>query len=149
MLEIELTNRINKEDFLRKSYRFALLPHCLRDIWVNCKAEFKDFDYQCRHCNTACYLNHISRILRKNNIKPYIWTTRNLRTMFRKIAAKHPDFSVLGIACIPELVAGMRRSMRHGIPAVGVPLNANCCTRWFGNYRENSVDLVELVDLIS
>lgn len=148
MLEIEVTNRLYIEKFKAAPYRFALLPHCLRDIWDNCKSEIDGADYVCRHCNQDCYLNHISRILKENKIKPYIWTTRNLKSLFREVASQHSDFAVLGIACIPELVMGMRRSTRKGIPAVGIPLNANCCVRWFGSYRENSVDLEELQKLI-
>ena len=32
MLEIELVNRIHKEEFKRSEYKFALLAHCLRDF---------------------------------------------------------------------------------------------------------------------
>jgi hypothetical protein len=148
MLEIEVTNRLYIDKFKAAPYRFALLPHCLRDIWDDCQSEVDGVDYVCRHCNKDCYLNHISRILKEHDIKPYIWTTRNLKKLFKKIHAEHPKFAVLGVACIPELIMGMRRSTKRGIPAVGIPLNANCCVRWFGEYRENSVDLGELERLI-
>lgn len=149
MLEIELTNRINISAFRQSGYRFALLPHCLRDIWDTCLAEPDETDLQCRHCNNDCYLNHVSRILKKHAIDPYIWTSRNLRHLFSKVAGKHRQFAVIGIACIPELVMGMRKSEKYGIPAIGIPLNANCCVRWFGEYRENSVDLGRLERLLS
>jgi hypothetical protein len=58
-------------------------------------------------------------------------------------------FGVLGIACIPELIWGMRKCRKNGIPVVGVPLNANRCIRWFGKFLPNSVDLRELEKLIS
>ena len=32
MLEIELVNRIHKEEFKRSEYKFALIAHCLRDF---------------------------------------------------------------------------------------------------------------------
>lgn len=149
MLEIELTNRINNERFKNSGYKIALLPHCLRDIWHNCEAEANDIDQQCRHCNEDCYLNHASKLLMEHNIGPYIWTTRNLKQFFKKIAERNSQFGVLGIACIPELIMGMRKSMKYGIPAVGIPLNANCCVRWFGEYRENSIDLEQLEKLLN
>ena len=51
---------------------------------------------------------------------------------------------VLGIACIPELVSGLRLCDRLGIPAVGVPLDANRCARWFGESLETTFNLEEL-----
>lgn len=149
MLEIELTNRINIEEFHSKPFRFALLPHCLRDIWDSCKAEYEKYDQVCQHCKKDCYINHLSRILRSKDIQPFIWTTRKLDKMFREILKDHAEFGVLGVACIPELVAGMRRSMDSGIPAIGLPLNANCCIRWFGEYKQTSVDLDQLEKLLN
>jgi len=57
-------------------------------------------------------------------------------------------FGVLGIACIPELISGMRRCRKNNIPVVGIPLNANRCIRWFGEFFPNSIDLDELEKLL-
>jgi hypothetical protein len=149
MLEIELTNRLYIKSFLSKPYRLALLPHCLRDVWDQCKAEFHEIDQQCRHCNRECYLNQTSRLMVKYDIEPFIWTTRNIKKLFKYIVSKHPDIGVLRIACVPELIMGMRRSTKKGIPAVGIPLNANNCIRWVGDYRQNSLDLNQLSKLLS
>lgn len=149
MFEIELSNRKNREAFNGRQRRFALLPHCLRDTWESCRAEYRDYDLVCRHCNADCYINHLSRILLEKHIEPYLWTTRNLKNLFREFAATGETFGVLGIACIPELVMGLRRSERYGIPAIGVPLNANNCIRWRGSYLPNSVDLEQLRNLVS
>ena len=149
MLEIELANRMNIEAFNGRSRRFALLPHCLRDIWGDCKAGLLDYDLVCRHCNADCYVNHLSRILKENRIEPYLWTSRNLKSLFREFTAAGEPFGVLGIACIPELVMGLRRSERYGVPAVGIPLNANNCMRWRGSYMPSSVDLGQLERLVS
>ena len=58
-------------------------------------------------------------------------------------------FGVLGIACIPELIWGMRNCRKNNIPVTGIPLNANRCVRWFGEFFPNSIDLVELERLVS
>ena len=39
MLEIELVNRIYREEFMNSDYKFALLAHCLRDFRPECRAE--------------------------------------------------------------------------------------------------------------
>jgi hypothetical protein len=43
-------------------------------------------------------------------------------------------FSLLEIACIPELTWGMRNCRKNNIPVVGIPLNANRCIRWFDEF---------------
>jgi len=148
MLEIELTNRIFQEEF-RKAYRkIALLPYCLQDFSVNCRYEKEGFDYQCRHCSAKCFQNHASMILKANNIEPYIWSGGNMKKLARNTAEEKRTFGVLGIACVPELTFGMRSCRERGIPVVGVPLNANRCIRWFGEFFPNSVDLSELDRLV-
>jgi hypothetical protein len=58
------------------------------------------------------------------------------------------SFGVLGIACIPELTMGMRNSRKNNIPVVGIPLNANRCVRWFGEFFPNNIDIAEIENLV-
>ena len=70
------------------------------------------------------------------------------RSLFKKLRVRHPDMGVLGIACIPELVSGLRLCEELKIPAVGVPLDANRCSRWLGESLETTFNLEELERLI-
>lgn len=149
MLEIELTNRLNAAAFLQASRKLALLPHCIRDFTTTCKAEPDEIDYRCRHCSKKCYENHVSLLLEKYGIVPYIWMSANIRKTFKKAGLNLKSSGILGIACIPELVAGMRKCSKYGIPVVGIPLDANRCIRWMGAFHENSVNLSMLEKLIS
>jgi hypothetical protein len=74
----------------------------------------------------------------------YISVSMDHRRLFKRLKREHPDMGVLGIACVPELVAGLRLCEGIGIPAVGVPLDANRCSRWFGQCLETSFNLEEL-----
>jgi hypothetical protein len=148
MLEIELTNRLNTIEFRRADRKIALMPYCLQDFTIDCKSEKRGFDYQCRHCSAGCFQNHSSNILQANNIEPYIWQGGNMKQLAGKTLKEKKSFAVLGIACIPELVNGMRDCRKNGIPVVGLPLNANRCIRWFGKFFPNSVDLTELRKLV-
>ena len=149
MLEIELTNRLFVHEFKKSDIKVALLPYCLQDFTVKCKAAPTDFDYQCRHCSSKCYQNQASTILKENNIEPYIWMSANLKHLAKKTFLNNQSLGVLGIACIPELLWGMRKCRKYNIPVVGIPLNANRCKRWFGEFHQNSVNLDELEKLIS
>jgi len=144
MLEIELTNILNKEDFLKSEHKIALLPHCMRENIELCKAKSNGTDYLCKHCKKSCYISQISVMLMKKNITPYIWLEAELNKL---ISDKHTG--ILGIACIPELTMGLRRCDKKGITAVGISLNANRCRRWMGDFYPTSVDLEQLEKLIS
>jgi hypothetical protein len=147
MLEVEIVNRMNKLSFRNSTRKFALLPHCLRDFTKKCKAEMDDLDYVCKLCSKDCFVRYASETLKKYDVKPYIWMTLNLKKLAHKLKVQKEDFAVLGIACFPELINGMRMCLKAGIPVVGIPLNANRCIRWTGSFLENSVD-IEALDFL-
>jgi hypothetical protein len=149
MLEIELTNRLFASEFIKTERKIALMPYCLQDFSVKCKSEKKGFDYQCRHCSLKCFQNFASAILKTYNIEPYIWMGGDMKQLAKYTFRQRSTFGVLGIACVPELTFGMRNCRKINIPVVGIPLNANRCVRWFGEFLPNSVDLVELERLVA
>jgi hypothetical protein len=148
MLEIELTNRLNITKFKKADQKIALLPYCLKDFDVNCKSRPDDFDFQCKSCSKNCYQNYITSLLKSYDIDAYIWMGGNLKQNARKTLISNQTFSVLGIACIPELIAGMRKCQKYNLPVIGFPLDANRCIRWMGQFHKNSINLKELEFLI-
>ena len=150
MLEIELVNIIYKEDFMRTVKKIALLPHCLRDLSRRkCMSEPSGLDYICKSCSKNCYINSASKILKDNKVEPYIWMTASQSKLFRQETKGKKDLGILGIACIPELVRGIRMCIRKNLPVVGIPLDANRCARWMGEFHPNTVNLKKLIELIS
>ena len=148
MLEIELVNRIYREDFKRAEYKFALIAHCLRDFRPECRSVKGDIEAVCRGCTEDCLIRLGSVLLEKYGIKPYISVEMEQERLFRKLKQEHPSIGALGIACIPELAMGMRLCIRTGIPAVGIPLNANRCARWMSQAHETSFNLEQLEALL-
>jgi hypothetical protein len=144
MIEFELVNRIHKERFLDSNFRIALLPYCLRETQTDCKARPDEIDYVCRGCLKTCYINEVSKLLREHDVHPYIWRNAKLKSLFRELIGKHGSIGVLGIACVVELVWGMRLCMKVKLPVMGIPLNANRCARWMDGFYENSIDLSPL-----
>jgi hypothetical protein len=148
MLEIELVNRIYREEFKGSQYKFALIAHCLRDFRPGCRLVKGDFEAVCRGCTEDCFVRLGSVLLEKYGIKPYISVEIDQERLFRRLKQKHPSIGALGIACIPELAMGMRLCLRTGIPAVGIPLNANRCARWMSQAHETSFNLEQLEELL-
>jgi hypothetical protein len=149
MLEFELINRINRKKFFACDAKIALLPHCLRDLSKDCKASQNGLDYQCKHCSKNCFINEASKILSEQGIEPYIWMTSNLRTIARNNYKEKKSLGVLGIACIPELIRGMRACQKKGLPVIGMPLDANRCIRWMGDFNPNSINLEMLKKIMT
>ena len=148
MLEIFLVNRRNKASFLNCERKIALLPYCLQDFSTGCKAAPDDIDYRCRHCSGKCYQNQVTRMLEKNNIDPFIWMETEFRKLYRELKSGFNSLGILGVACVPELANGIHECSRYNIPVVGIPLDANRCIRWWGEFFPNSVNLAELEKLI-
>ncbi|MCC6397810.1 MAG: DUF116 domain-containing protein [Bacteroidetes bacterium] len=148
MLEVELVNRLNAATFSRCEMRLAFLPHCLHDQSVTCKSVVRGEDHMCKGCSKMCVLNAVSKLLRRHRVTPYIWMTANLRSLLRRLHKEGKTVAVLGIACVPELVRGMRTCMHAGVPVMGLPLDANRCARWWGRFYPNSANLQELERLL-
>jgi hypothetical protein len=148
MIEIELINRMYKEAFRNSAYKFALIAHCLRDFRPDCRSSPGDIESVCKGCTRECFVNLGALLLKQYNIHPYISLTMDLEKLFKRLKTEHQSVGALGIACVPELVQGMRLCIKMNIPPVGVPLNANRCARWMGKADESSFNLDELDDLI-
>lgn len=148
MVEIELTNRINRDAFRSKGFRMALLAHCLRDFRDVCLSVPDSLEAVCGHCSGDCFIHRGTEIMNRYGISSYISVSMDHDRLFRELKVRHPDMSALGIACVPELIQGMRLCERVGIPAVGIPLDVNRCGRWCGVSLETSFNLGELERLI-
>ena len=148
MLEIELVNRIYKHTFKNCEPKIAFLPHCLRDFRLKCLSYPDDIDHICKGCTKNCYINYGSVLLKKYRIKPYISVVIDQPNLFKQLKQNYPHIGMLGVACVPELVRGMRLCMSLNIPAVGIPLDANNCARWRGQAFETTFNLKELEKLV-
>ncbi len=148
MIEIELNNRANRHAFKKCAYKFALIAHCLRDFRPDCASENGEIEHECAGCTEDCFINLGSHIMRKYNIHPFISVTMDLKKVFKELKAEHPDIGALGIACVPELVHGIRLCKETGIIPVGIPLDANRCARWMKQAHESSYSIKELEALL-
>ncbi|MDZ7626425.1 MAG: DUF116 domain-containing protein [Ignavibacteriaceae bacterium] len=149
MLEIELVNRINKENFNSSESKYAFLPHCLHDLDKECLSASDGTDYVCKSCSKNCSINSVTKLMRLKNIKAYIWREADLKKIFKLARSNGQSIGVFGVACIPELVNGLRLCAKYDVPAIGVPLDANRCIRWMGNFYPNSVNEKKIISLLN
>ncbi|HDZ61800.1 MAG TPA: DUF116 domain-containing protein, partial [Nitrospirae bacterium] len=135
--------------FKKSGYKFSLIAHCLRDFRPDCRSESGEFEAECKSYTKDCFINLGSLLLKKYGIHPYISVTMELDQLFKKIIAGHNSVGALGIACVPELAQGMRLCSKLDIPSIGIPLDANRCSRWMNQCQESSFNLEELETLIN
>ena len=149
MLEIEIVNRINKEKFNLSDPKYAFLPHCLHDLDKDCLSASDGIDYVCKSCSKKCSINAVTKLMKLKNIKAYIWREADLKKIFKLAKASGENVGAFGIACIPELVNGLRLCAKYEVPAIGVPLDANRCVRWMGDFYPNSVNEKKILSLLN
>jgi len=149
MLEVELASRVNRAAFLACRERIALLPHCAKiHDDERCHARPIGLDDVCGACAVGCTVDELSRLLRRHRVKPYIWMRADLERFIADHHAQGLNVGILGVACIPELVTGMRRVARLGVPVLGVPLDANRCARWLPERQPTAVSLERIAALL-
>ncbi len=148
MLEVELVNRINKLKFDQADKKIALLPHCLRDLSRKCRSEKEGFDVVCKGCSGHCYIHALDNLFKKYQVEPYIWMEGSFRKLYLDLKRKDQVLGIFGIACLAELKAGMEKCQKYKIPALGIPLDANRCIRWMGDFYPNSVNLEQVEQLL-
>jgi hypothetical protein len=149
MLEIELVNRLNKDKFNSAGTKFAFLPHCLHDLDKDCLSASDGTDYVCKSCSKNCSINSVSKIMKLRDIMTYIWREADLKKIFKLAKSSGQSIGAFGVACIPELVNGLRLCAKYDVPAIGVPLDANRCVRWMGNFYPNSVNEKTILSLLN
>jgi hypothetical protein len=90
MLEIELVNRIHREEFKRSEYKFALIAHCLRDYRPQCRSVKGDVEAVCKGCTEDCFVRLGSVLLERYGIKPYISVEMDQEKLFGKLSGHSP-----------------------------------------------------------
>lgn len=148
MLLAELSNRAYGASFRKAQRKIAFLPYCLRDLSAACRSAPDGIDHVCKGCSRECFVNMVSTVLRASGVEPYIWMNVGLRRLLRQLRDSGQSLGVLGIACVPELLRGMKLCWNLDIPVVGIPLNANRCIRWMGAFHPTSVDIDALKRLL-
>lgn len=143
MLTIEILNRSWKKHFIDTQHKIVVLPLCLNKKKESCKAVYAEEIglHKCIRCTPGCKTNSLlQKWDGKKGIEIYTTVSRDslqrdeeFEIVFQNLLKKHKSVGVLGVACLVELVMGMKTAIDSGIPPQGVPLLYNSCSRWTGN----------------
>ncbi|MFC1731307.1 DUF116 domain-containing protein [candidate division KSB1 bacterium] len=142
MLTVEVMNRSWREFFVNTDRKIVVLPMCLNAAKYRCESEYIEEIglHYCASCAKKCAVQAITQAWHgKNGIEVYTTVSmtsgqpdQEFEVVFEKLMKKNASAGVLGVACLVELVLGMKKAIDAGIPAQGVPLSYNSCARWTG-----------------
>lgn len=128
LINVNMKNSIQKEQFLQTKKRALFLPHCCRKYMDgHCKATFdpETSSYYCNHCSPDCLAHQATVLSTQRNYDIYILPGASC---VRKIFQKHHYEGIVGVACTDELKLAATILEHHKIPAQGIPLIKNGCS---------------------
>jgi hypothetical protein len=101
-------------------------------------------DYVCKSCSKLLY-QRCRQVDEAPNIR-HIWRKRSEKIFKMANQVQSIEF---WRACIPELVNGLRLCAKYDVSAIGVPLDANRCVRWMGDFYPNSVNEKKILSILT
>jgi uncharacterized protein len=117
-------------DFVARRDTVLILPGCLRRQGDACKRKRTRYGTRCTACDPECAVCRITLAAARHGAASY-FSDRDHEKQFRALArGRYSDLSVLGVACIWMLAAGMRAAEEAGVPSQGVLLNYCGCVHW-------------------
>ena len=128
LIDVNMRNSLQKEQFLQTQKRALFLPHCCRKYMDSrCHATFDTTtsSYTCNHCSTDCLVHQATVLSAQRNYDIYVLPGGScVRKIFQK---KHYE-GVVGVACTDELKLASTILEQYKIHAQGIPLIKNGCS---------------------
>jgi hypothetical protein len=128
LIDVEVTNIVERERFMQTRKRALFLPHCSRKYMDGrCKAVFDSTisSYVCAHCSPDCLVNKAVCIAEKKGYDVYVVPGGScIPTILRN---RHYD-GVVGVACGQEIELSGEYLKASGLAGQAVPLLKNGCS---------------------
>lgn len=132
MVGAEIMNRAFKKDFDDRPRKALLLPGCMRISQSICKADETNLGLKCIRCSKNCNVNRLTEMGDEYRFEVYIILHES--SAFSKSSKKdRNELGIIGVACIPNLIAGGWKSESFGIPAQCVLLDYSSCQNHWDN----------------
>jgi hypothetical protein len=146
MVGAEILNRDLREEFNRTSQKVLLLPTCMRPAAnTDCKAVFDGIEYKCMSCSKSCNIGKIAHEMRAYGIPTYLIPHSS---GFSKTLAKwqgKKDVSLVGVACVLNLLTGGYEMKNLGISSQCVFLDyCGCKKHWHNSGIPTDLNIQQL-----
>ena len=127
LVEVQVTNALQREEFEKAHRRALLLPHCARShMDRQCMADFDAAtpSYKCRACRDSCLINKATALGKARGYDVYVVPGG---ACAERILKEGKYEGVVGVACGMELKMGLGPLRKLGIHGQGVILTKNGC----------------------
>ncbi len=129
LLSFKIYDQLNRDTFNTQKNTLIIMPDCLSIHEYECNKTDGDHGSVCESCHPDCLAAEITELAEKYEIQ-VLFSKRNLSEQLLYHENQLGETSVIGIACIMMLSAGMRVAEQQNIPARGVLLQNTGCEHW-------------------
>jgi uncharacterized protein len=150
MFAAEVLNRELKKGFAETTKKVLLLPTCMRnEPTTGCKATSDGKELVCAACSADCNIGKVSAEMKKQGITSYLIPHSSDFSKFLVKWKDCPDTSLIGVACVLNLVTGGYEMKRLGISSQCVFLDyCGCKKHWDKQGFATSLNLNQLKQIV-
>jgi hypothetical protein len=147
MVGAELMNRAQRAAFLGRPRKALIVPACLRfHPRPRCRAEAGPLACVCRKCEPRCRVRQLTRLGAEHGFDVFIVPHES--SVFTGEAGRKllgDGAGIVGITCVPNLLAGGWKALRLGLPPQCVLLDhCGCRKHWHDEGISTEIDMAEL-----
>jgi len=150
MVAAEILNRALRDKFMAAKRKVVLLPTCMRITDDHaCKAKLEGSEKKCISCNPQCNAGKVNTSLKAHGIDAYLIPHSSNFSKTLKRWKEVPDVSLVGIACVLNLLLGGYEMIGLGIPSQCVYLDfCGCKKHWDKKGIPTSLNTKHLLHIV-
>lgn len=150
MFAAEILNRSLKKGFMETREKVLLLPTCMRNEPVSgCTARSDGKELVCAACSAECNIGKVSSEMKKQGITSYLIPHSSDFSKFLAKWKNCPDTSLIGVACVLNLITGGYEMKRLNISSQCVFLDyCGCKKHWDKEGFATSLNINQLKHLV-
>jgi hypothetical protein len=150
MFAAEVLNRGLKKGFTETKKKVLLLPTCMRTApATGCKAKSDGKELVCASCSNECNIGKASSEMKKQGITSYLIPHSSDFSKFLVKWKDCPDTSLIGVACVLNLISGGYEMKRLGISSQCVFLDyCGCKKHWDKEGFATSLNVNQLTKVV-
>ena len=151
MIGADLLNRAYRNDFLECNMRTVFVPGCMRVAnGHNCKAITGKSGIVCAECNKKCNIYKINMEGKQKGFNVRILLHESNMFSHSSGSLLPEDCAIVGVACVPCLLAGGWKVRSKSLPVQCVLLNYSGCNKhWHDKGIATNLDLDQLNKVIA
>jgi len=150
MFAAEVLNRGLKKGFTETKKKVLLLPTCMRnEPSTGCKAKSDGKELICAACSTDCNIGKVSSAMKKEGVTSYLIPHSSDFSRFLVKWKECPDTSLIGVACVLNLITGGYEMKRLNISSQCVFLDyCGCKKHWDKDGFATDLNISQLAKLV-